>query len=72
MQLAAVPQLLLPPAIARGTPYDAARAVQGRPLVRLGQQGDPILVNRLLLVHAALGDINRAHHMTARGAPTAA
>ena len=44
MQLAAVPKLIPPPAIARGIPYDAAREVRGRPLAGLGQQGDRILV----------------------------
>ena len=43
MQLAAVPELLPPPAMGRGIPHEAAREVQGRLLAGLGQRGDHIL-----------------------------
>ena len=44
MQLAAVPNLLPPPEMPRGIQYIAARKVQGRLLVGLGQRDDRILV----------------------------
>ena len=74
MQLAAVPQLLSPPAMARSIPYDAACAVQGRLPAGLGQRGDQILTSSSAGVHTALGgNVNRAQH-TRRlcDAPTAA
>ena len=54
MQLAAFPKLLPPPEMAHATPYDTACEVQGRPLARLGQQGDRILVSSSAGVHMAL------------------
>jgi len=62
MQLAAVPKLLPPPAMARGIPFLAVREVQGRLLAGLGQQGDRILVSSSAGAHTALGDINQAQH----------
>jgi hypothetical protein len=62
MQLAAVPKLLPPSAMARDIPFDAACEVQGRLLAGLGQWGDRILVVIICGVHTALGEFYRAQH----------
>ena len=63
MRLAAVPKLRLLPTleIARGIPHAAAREVQRRLLAGMGQRGDRILVQHLL-VDTPLGDNSRARH----------
>ena len=45
MQLAAVPELLPPPAMGRDIPHEAACEVQGRLVAGLGQRGDRILMS---------------------------